>query len=343
LSIPCDIELKKVVAKTKKVIYNIKRLEKTSTFLFPKIKIIIKETYMTDTPNYHHHLHNAGFGPFGYGGYGGGFAQGGQGGYGSQLHQDHSDIRHDIGCARKEVSEVGAHVRGDIGTVRMESAGQTAEVRYNIGDVRKEQAEQSASIRHEVAVESCKINDNIKESAFKNLSATDAVGDRLTNQNDQHFTTTSAQNWDIARDVIQTRGALEQGQTAIKAAIDYSSDKNALNADLYHTKTVVELAKAQAVLQDKIAFEGNETRKLINEQKYGDLNRALIERNAELVGCQAEKCHWRNNVDQVQFASMNNMLQAFQSQLQDTRQSMVNFGTMAGGSGKQDSTSNNVR
>ena len=78
----------------------------------------------------------------------------------------------------------------------------------------------------------------------------------------------------------------------------------------------------------------------MNELNSNDLNRMLIERNAEIVEERHAARHWRGNFDQSQFAALNNQLQTFGSQLQETRQGMVNFGTMAGVG--QTSSSNNV-
>jgi hypothetical protein len=71
----------------------------------------------------------------------------------------------------------------------------------------------------------------------------------------------------------------------------------------------------------------------------------LVERNTALVECEADRRHWRHNAEmsqyQNQWAALQNQIQAFASQLQETRQGMVNFGTMAGVG--QTSTSNNVQ
>jgi len=101
----------------------------------------------------------------------------------------------------------------------------------------------------------------------------------------------------------------------------------------------------QSILSKEIFHDGQKTRDLINDLKYHDLNRGMIERNAELIACESDRRHWRHYADQSQFqgqwAQLQSQIQAFQSQLQETRQGMVNFGTMAGVG--QTSTSNNVR
>ena len=83
---------------------------------------------------------------------------------------------------------------------------------------------------------------------------------------------------------------------------------------------------------------------MINDLKYQDLNRGLIERNTALVEAVGDGRYWRHrgylDQGQNQFAQLQTQLQAFGSQLQETRQGMVNFGTMAGVG--QTSSSNNV-
>ena len=101
------------------------------------------------------------------------------------------------------------------------------------------------------------------------------------------------------------------------------------------------MAKQTTYLSDKIDGGNAEIKGLINSLKEADLNRALIERNAELVEAVGEGRYWRRHADQGQWQALNSQLQAFQSQLQETRQGMVNFGTMAGVG--QSTTSNNVR
>ena len=91
----------------------------------------------------------------------------------------------------------------------------------------------------------------------------------------------------------------------------------------------------------RTAADGEKTRALINDLKYQDLNRALIERNAELVEERHHAHRWHDRYEAGQWQALSNQMQAFQSQLATTTQGMVNFGTMAGVG--QSSTANNVR
>jgi hypothetical protein len=71
----------------------------------------------------------------------------------------------------------------------------------------------------------------------------------------------------------------------------------------------------------------------------------LIERNTDLNHCRHDYWGARDGLFNTQFAALssqlNSQVNALNSQLAETRQGMVNFGTMAGVG--QSSTNNNVR
>lgn len=150
------------------------------------------------------------------------------------------------------------------------------------------------------------------------------------NQDDRFF--------DIARDIIENR---QQINRAI-AEIQLVGSNTAKDNEIAVLKNTIEGEKNTRYLSDKIDADGERTRGLINDLKYGDLNRELIERNSVLVEERFGR-RWYRDQGQFasQFAALQQQVQAFNSQLQETRQGMVNFGTMAGVG--QSSTSNNVR
>lgn len=116
---------------------------------------------------------------------------------------------------------------------------------------------------------------------------------------------------------------------------------SAKDSEINFLKCQVEIQKGNAYVIEKITAEGEKTRELINDLKTQDLNRMLIERNAEIVEERGERRHWRHAADQGQWATLQSQIQNFASQLGEARASMVNFGSMAGVG--QSSTSNNVR
>lgn len=145
----------------------------------------------------------------------------------------------------------------------------------------------------------------------------------------------------VARDLADVRAQIVSAQQQVVAGFLGAAKDAEINA----LKTQVELAKQSTYLSDKIDAGNERTVALVNSLKEADLNRMLVERNAALVEAAGEGRYWRHRHHgdqfQGQWAALNNQLQAFQSQLQETRQGMVNFGTMAGVG--QSSTSNNVR
>lgn len=208
-------------------------------------------------------------------------------------------------------------------------------------DIRREQAEQTSNIRREAAEHTNEIiKEGLKATAITDAAVKDAryetIGriDAVANSTDRQFSALDDRFFTVARDTADLRAQVIQ-------AIDTTKMATELNA----LKGIIEGQKNTQFLADKIGLEGDRTRALINDLKYHDLNRNLVERNAELVEERFGRRYWRNLSDQNQyggqFAQLQTQIQAFASQLQETRQGMVNFGTMAGVG--QSSTSNNVR
>ena len=150
---------------------------------------------------------------------------------------------------------------------------------------------------------------------------------------------------DTHRDMMDRFYSIGRDTADLRAQVIQAIDTVKMSTEINSLKGIIEGQKNTTYLSDKISNDGEKTRELINSLRSDDLNRALIERNSELVGERDGRRHWRHLADSYlhggQYAAMNSQLQAFQSQLQETRQGMVNFGTMAGVG--QTSTSNNVR
>ena len=170
------------------------------------------------------------------------------------------------------------------------------------------------------------INSRIASGTAENLAATgnakDVVTDRL---------------WSLNRDIMDTRtqvaGLGYQVRDGFTAA--------AKDAEINALKTQVALAQQSTYLSDRADDNYKNLTSLVTRINDDTLNRQLVERAAEIVEERGHARHWRGHYDQAQFASLTSQLQAFQSQLAETRQGMVNFGTMAGVG--QTSTANNVR
>lgn len=192
-------------------------------------------------------------------------------------------------------------------------------------DMRKEAVDHTNEIVREGLKNTYDINSRISDGVSRTIADVDRNADRL-----------EARFFDVARDTQDIRAQIIAQQQQMLAGFNSAAKDSEINA----LKTQIEISKQSVYLGDKIASDGDKTRALINDLKYNDLNRTLIERNSELVEERGRHWHWRGAWDQSQFAALQNQIQAFNSQLSDTRQSMVNFGLMAGT--RQDSTNNTV-
>jgi len=283
----------------------------------------------------------------------------------TMLSQEHGAIRHDVAVESARLgAQIGAEacaIRAGQGDIRYNLAEQANNLRGAIGDVRQEQAENFGHTRRDIKETEadlsrligdgfCKTDTTVMQEGQAGISATkDArydISDRITNSADR-----------ISDRMMELRGLV--GQRFHEVSHDLATVKQgqatlAKDVELNALKGMLEAQKNTQFLSDKISLDGEKTRGLINDLKYHDLNRGLVERNTELVNCEQDRRRhydrWldgRFDQNQAQFAGqwaqLQSQIQAFQSQLQETRQGMVNFGSMAGNAGQQTSTSNNVR
>lgn len=196
----------------------------------------------------------------------------------------------------------------------------------SVSDVRREAAEHTNEIVKEGLKGDYNTQGAIKDARFDiNARVTDAA-----RSVDNRF-------FDAGRDLADIRAQIvSQQQATVSGFLGAAKD-----AEINALKTQIELAKQTTYLSDKIDAGNSRTQDLIQELQRGDNERRLIERNTELVAALDDGRHWRRHYDNGQWNALSSQLNAFQSQLQETRQGMVNFGTMAGVG--QTSTSNNVR
>ena len=186
---------------------------------------------------------------------------------------------------------------------------------------------------------------NIPDNTYAAVQAAkDAVKDTrhdiitdLGRQIDAVDDTTMASLTQVSRDTMDLRAQVTSVGYQVRDGFTSAAKDSEINA----LKTQVELAKQTTYLSDKIDDGNRRTYDLIQALQRGDNERRLIERNTELVAALDDGRHWRHRYDDGQWQALNSRLQAFQSDLQDTRQGMVNFGTMAGVG--QSSTQNTVR
>jgi hypothetical protein len=285
----------------------------------------------------------------------------------TQLSQEHGAIRHDIAVESARLgAQIGSEacaIRGGQGDIRRETANGFADTRYNI-------ATNAGDIKHQISAEHCKTNDVVRQegqeavmvtkdarhdvlvgvdSAKDFLSVqTEGQADRIVDRVTENGRDIADRFFAVGRDTQDLRAqVIAQQQQMVAGFLGVSKD-----TELAALKTQLDAKQNTQYLADKIVADGEKTRELINDLKYHDLNRGLVERNTALVNCEQDRRHYHDRYhdsrfDQIQsgfqgqWAQLQSQIQAFQSQLQETRQGMVNFGTMAGVG--QSSTSNNVR
>ncbi len=194
--------------------------------------------------------------------------------------------------------------------------------------------EQFAATRQEVAEDTCATIDAVKTAGWANSDRTGTEADRLSNQMTQYFIAGEASRTNNTAALQAALAALAVSE-ARDAAAGIAASVDAGN------KAVSAATLAQAITGQQIVADGNATRALINELKMDQLNRELIERNAALVECRHEGRHYQSQFNNSQYSNLVSQVNALNSQMTETRQGMVNFGTMAGVG--QSSTSNNVR
>jgi len=203
-------------------------------------------------------------------------------------------------------------------------------------------AGQHSDIRRE-AVEHT--NEIVKEGLkgdYATQTALNGIERAQSNQIDALEDVMNAQFNTVSRDTADIRAQIISAQQALVTGFLGAAKDAEINA----LKTQVELAKQSTYLSDKIDAGNQATVALINGLNDSNQNRMLIERNAELVAALADGRwyrdwgHFRGGWDSNQQV-VSSRLNSLDSQLQDTRQGMVNFGTMAGVG--QTSTSNNVK
>lgn len=180
------------------------------------------------------------------------------------------------------------------------------------------------------------VNEIIKEGLKGDYATQQRITEstqQTSNQIDAFEDVTNNNFFTVARDTADLRAQV----TSLGQFVKDAAQLSALQTEKAVLQNTIELSKQSTYISDKIDADGDKTRALINDLKTQDLNRMLIERNAEIV----EGRHYRHAADQAQWASLQSQIQNFASQLGEARASMVNFGLMAGVG--QSATSNNVR
>lgn len=260
----------------------------------------------------------------------------------SALAAQHSDIRREGSVERGEI-------RYDIATKSAENRYDTA---IGQSDIRREQAVGVGEVKYAIAASSENTNRDVLTSGFNTNVKVDEAADKIQQRAADFFIAGQARDFDNARDLSALRATTDLAAQRLSTEILLASEKNATATALESAKVAAAVALGQSQLSKEvaeskydlareIANEGDATRALIQSLKNDELNRLLIERNTDVNHFRFGYWDAVGGNNNAQFASVASQLNAFQSQLQETRQGMVNFGTMAGVG--QSSANNAVR
>jgi hypothetical protein len=197
-------------------------------------------------------------------------------------------------------------------------------------DIRREQEAIGSTIRRETAKEASDLQDSVKTAGWANSDRTGTEADRVVAQDTAYFIAGQQYNFSNATALAALKASTDAQFAATQAAIALAAQQTAAAATLAGTKAEAASALGQALIGQQIVADGNATRALTNQLKMEELNRQLQERHSSLVEARGDARYWQHGVSQGQFAAVSSQLQAFQSQLAETRQGMVNFGSMTG-------------
>ena len=251
----------------------------------------------------------------------------------SALAGQHSDIRRE-----------GSVERGEI---RYDVATRSADNRYanavGQGDIRREQAIGFGDVRYAIAADG---NNTVVK--------VDEAADKIQQRAADFFIAEQARDFDMGRDLSDLKATVLMANQKTAGDIALAAERSVGATALAQAQTGKEILESRLEITNlsrdlarQIGAENEKTRDLINVLKNDELNRALIERNTDLQGCRSDYWGARDGLFNAQFAALssqvNSQTNALNSQLAETRQGLVNFGSMAGNAGQQSSTSNQVR
>jgi hypothetical protein len=286
----------------------------------------------------------------------------------SALAAQHSDIRREGSVERGEIRYDVATRAGDI---RRETAEGISEVRYDVAtrtadnryanaigqsDIRRELQAGFGDTKYSIAEHSEATNRDVLNVGHNTAVKVDEAADKILQRSTDFYIAGQARDFDQSRDLAALRAVQDLSAQKLSSEILLATEKTATAAALESAKVAAAVALGQSQLSKEIAeskydmskqvaYENEKTRDLINSLKNDELNRLLIERNTDLTHCRHDYWGARDGLFNSQFAALssqvNSQLNSLNSQIAETRQGMVNFGTMAGVG--QSSTSNAVR
>lgn len=208
-------------------------------------------------------------------------------------------------------------------------------------DIRREQAVGFGETKYAIATSSESTNRDILQSGAHTNVKVDEAADKIQQRAADFFIAEQSRDFDAARDLADIRVQVALGGQKTSTDVALAAERAIGATALAQAQTGKEILESKYELARQISNEGDATRALIQSLKNDELNRLLIERNTDVNHFRFGYWDAVGGNNNAQFASVASQLNAFQSQLQETRQGMVNFGTMAGVG--QSSANNAVR
>lgn len=292
---------------------------------------------------------------------------------------ERGEIRYDIATKTGDVRREVAGGVSDIRREQAVGFDETRYAVAGSGsDIRREQAIGFGETKYAIAASSESTNRDILQTGAHTAVKVDEAADKIQQRASDFFIAGQARDFDTSRDLAALRAQTDMANQKLSSEILLTTEKigaaTALSVEKVGTAVALEsarlgnavalgqaslakdiaqskydtgreIAESKYELSKQMAYENEKTRDLINSLKNDELNRMLIERNTDLQGCRSDYWGVRDGLLNNQFAALssqvNSQVNALNSQLAETRQGMVNFGTMAGVG--QSSTNNNVR
>jgi hypothetical protein len=200
----------------------------------------------------------------------------------------------------------------------------TSDLVRDHADIRREQEAIGSNIRRETAKEASDITDTVKTSAWMNSDRTGSEADRVVQQGTAYFIAQQQNDFSNATALAALKANSDLNFQATQAAIGLAAEKNAAATAL-----------AAAATQMLVTQEAVKGREMAEKNVIDDLRQRLDHEYRRAHGFEAGYYNAQSN-------QMNSAINALNSQVAETRQGVVNFGSMTGNAGRQQSTNNSL-
>jgi hypothetical protein len=200
----------------------------------------------------------------------------------------------------------------------------TSDLVRDHADIRREQEAIGSNIRRENAKEASDLQDTIKTAGWMNSDRTGAEADRVVAQDTAYFIANQNINFSNATALAALKASTDAQFSATQAGIVLAAEKNAAATALAAAATQMAVVQeAQKGREQAAQFVVDELR-----HRNDDSNRKAY--------------HWENSFYAAQNANVSSQIAALNSNLNETRQGVVNFGSMTGNAGRQTNSTTSV-